>query len=286
MVVKNENHGKIGIMSTKIVILSDNRACSALVGAEHGLAVYMECAAGRFLFDTGASAQFISNARALGVDLAEVDYCLISHGHSDHIGGLQAFLDINSKAKVILSAQIPGAEYVSVRRIRHSITSHIDFEKYGARMVFIEENATVGNIHIFANIACRHPLPLGDKNLLIRDATQQFVPDDFRHELAFLVDGVLFTGCAHSGILNILESVQQPPAVSIGGFHLLDSGADQNFESDEQLERLAHHLAAGYPQTVFYTGHCTGDRCFRILSAANPRIRQFHCGDVIELDEA
>ena len=153
MVVKNENHDKIGIMSTKIVILSDNRACSALVGAEHGLAVYMECAAGRFLFDTGASAQFIGNARALGADLAEADYCLISHGHSDHIGGLQAFLDINSKAKVILSSRIPGAEYVSVRRIRHSITSHIDFAKYGARMVFIEENATVGNIHIFANIA-------------------------------------------------------------------------------------------------------------------------------------
>lgn len=273
-------------MTHKIVILSDNRACSALVEAEHGLAVYMECDEGRFLFDTGASAQFIGNAHALGVDLAEVDYCLISHGHNDHIGGLQAFLDINSKAKVILSARIPGAEYVSVRRLRHSITSHIDFAKYGSRFVFIEQDTVLGDIHIFANIARRHPLPLGDKNLLIRDHRQQFVPDDFRHELAFVVHDVLFTGCAHTGILNILESVQRPVTVSIGGFHLLDSDATQRFESREQLQHLAHHLAANYPQTLFYTGHCTGDHCFSILAEANPHIKQFRCGDVIDLGDA
>ena len=99
----------LGIMSTKIVILSDNRACSALVGAEHGLAVYMECASGKYLFDTGASNLFIDNARALGVDLAEVDYCLIEHVQSDSVGGLRAFLDIKSKDHVILGARNPGA---------------------------------------------------------------------------------------------------------------------------------------------------------------------------------
>lgn len=75
-------------MDTRIFILSDNRTDNPLLQTEHGLSVYMECGVGKLLLDTGASDLFIHNAEALGIDLREVDYCLISHGHNDHIGGL------------------------------------------------------------------------------------------------------------------------------------------------------------------------------------------------------
>lgn len=109
-------------MERRIIILSDNRTDTPLLGTEHGLSAYMEYGGRRYLLDTGASDLFMLNAEKLGVDLGEVDYCLISHGHNDHIGGLSAFLEMNHKAKVILSSEIPGAEYASVRRYLHSIT--------------------------------------------------------------------------------------------------------------------------------------------------------------------
>ena len=269
-------------MKGKIVILSDNRTNNEGLLTEHGLAVYLESSSGKFLFDTGASEIFIHNAEALGIDLTDVDYCMISHGHSDHIGGLPAFLELNKKAKVILSAHIPGAEYVSDRRGRHSITGNVDFGQHPHRFVFVEKDMVIGDIHIYANIAQRHDLPMGDRNLLIRNAEGGYVADSFCHELAFLVDGVLFTGCAHNGILNIMEAVGEKVRISIGGFHLLDSHLNQEYETDEQLHSLAEHLAENYPDTLFYTGHCTGDHCFGVLSASHPHLHQFQCGAIIE----
>ena len=114
-------------MDTRIIILSDNRTVNPLLEVEHGLSVYMEYNGRKYLLDTGASDLFIRNAEKLGVNLCEVDYCLISHGHNDHIGGLSVFLEMNHRAKIILSDEIPGAEYASVRRYHHSITGNVVF---------------------------------------------------------------------------------------------------------------------------------------------------------------
>ena len=62
----------------------------------------------------------------------------------------------------------------------------------------------------------------------------------------------------------------------IGGFHLFRS-------SDEDVRGLASRIKdAGI--TELYTGHCTGERAFRILrEELGQTVRQFHCGMVMEL---
>ena len=154
-------------MDTRIIILSDNRTDNPRLETEHGLSVYLEYNGRKYLLDTGASDLFMRNAEKLGVDLGEVDYCLISHGHNDHIGGLPAFLEVNHKAKVILSSEIPGAEYASVRRYLHSITGNVDFQKHRDRFVFIKEDSYVDGIHVYTHLAHHHAQPLGDRTLLI-----------------------------------------------------------------------------------------------------------------------
>src|SRR3954453_16842493 len=56
---------------------------SALVTVRHGTTVT------RFLFDTGLSPDaMLVNADRLGVDLADIQAVVLSHGHFDHAGGL------------------------------------------------------------------------------------------------------------------------------------------------------------------------------------------------------
>ena len=83
----------------KWTVLSDNRTQNPSLETEHGLSILLETEKHRFLLDTGASDVFIRNAEKMGIDLSMVDYVFISHGHSDHAGGLLHLMAIMTKRR-------------------------------------------------------------------------------------------------------------------------------------------------------------------------------------------
>ena len=83
----------------RLVVLADNRTLSRDLQTEHGLCVYLETDQHKILLDTGASDIFIQNANKLNINLQAIDYVFISHGHSDHIGGLPYFLKSTEQLK-------------------------------------------------------------------------------------------------------------------------------------------------------------------------------------------
>lgn len=95
----------------KWTVLSDNRTCNDQLQTEHGLSILLETEHHRILLDTGASDVFIRNAEQLGTDLSTVDYVFISHGHSDHAGGLQYLVERNRKAKVLVSPDAMSGKF-------------------------------------------------------------------------------------------------------------------------------------------------------------------------------
>ena len=86
----------------KITFLSDNITENPKCLAEWGLSVYIETGEKKVLFDLGASSMFVRNAKKLRIDLSEADLAVISHGHYDHTGGMEAFAEINGKAPVYI----------------------------------------------------------------------------------------------------------------------------------------------------------------------------------------
>ena len=269
----------IVMLKMKWTVLSDNRTCNDLLQTEHGLSVLLETEHHRILLDTGASDVFIRNAERLGADLRTVDYVFISHGHSDHAGGLNHFMEINDKAKVIVSPDALKEKYYSKRRYMHSITTEWP-EIPQERLLTIEHSESIGDdIFILAHIPQIHPMPEGNQHLFVENPDGSCVNDDFRHELALYTDGLLFTGCAHSGLENILAACPIPVSEVVGGFHLLDG-----HESEEELLALAHRLKSHYPQTRFFTSHCTGDAVFMTLqSVMDDQIHAFSCGTTINV---
>ena len=252
-------------------VLSDNRSYDSCLFTEHGLSVLLQTERHKILLDTGASDVFVRNAEQLGIDLSDVGYVFISHGHSDHAGGLRYFLEHNQNAQVIVSPDAMSGKFFSKRGNLHSITT--EWPEIGEdRLVLIDQTCEIlEGLHVIAHIPQKHPMPKGNQNLYIQDADGNYIHDDFRHELA------LYVGCAHSGLENILAACPWPVHTVVGGFHLLDGQ-----ETDDEIKALAQRLKAMYPETQFYTSHCTGDHVFEVMKdVMGEQLQSFRCGTII-----
>ena len=264
-------------VNMKWTVLSDNRSCDDSLETEHGLSILLETDHHRILLDTGASDVFIRNAEKMGIDLSTVDYVFISHGHSDHAGGLKLLMKINNKAQVIVSPNAIKGKFFSKRRYLHSITTEWP-EGNEDRFLMVDKTCEIAKgLHVIAHIRQTHPMPQGNLHLFVENAEGNYINDDFRHEQALYTDGLLFTGCAHSGLENILAACPFPVNTVVGGFHLLD-----DHETTEELAELAKRLTKAYPNTQFYTSHCTGDKVFAIRRAVmGEQLHAFSCGMTI-----
>ena len=235
----------------KIVTLLENTAARCDLTAEHGLSLYIETGDRKILFDAGESGVFADNAEKLGVDLSAVEIAALSHAHHDHGNGLVRFLQVNGAAPVYLSRHAFGLRYNAKGKyigIDPALEGHPRLRFTDGETV-LAEGITLYTI----------PLPPADTAGMTVLEQGVLQPEDFRHEQYLLVaekgKKILFSGCSHKGILNIAKWFQ--PDILVGGFHFM------NVEDETVLKEAAEELLQ-YP-TVYYTGHCTGQKQFEIM---------------------
>jgi len=264
----------------KVTVLSDDIGSDSLK-SEWGLSFHIEFNDRKYLLDTGASDAFIENASTLGLDISDVDCAILSHAHYDHSLGMESFLKINGKAPFHISANVGEncysgrfftRRYIGIpkgvlerypdRFVRHDGVSSID------RDVYLVSHSTPGLSR------------LGLRNRLYVRRGPFYYPDDFAHEqtLVFNTDKglVLFNSCTHSGPGVVFDEVLSAfPGRQIyaffGGLHLFRS-------SDSEIRTVSRQLAESQVKHIF-TGHCTGEHAFTILSEElGSRLEQFHSG--------
>lgn len=270
----------------RITVLIENSPGQWGCVSEHGLSLYVETKKHKLLMDTGASDRFLWNARILGIDITGVDTVILSHGHYDHGGGIPGFLAHNQKALLYMQKTVSGDFYhVEEEQVRYI---GIDQKIPGfARSVLLDGDYRIDSeLFIFSNISGRKLWPEGNK-ILKRKTEEGFIQDRFEHEQCLVIEqdgrSYLFSGCAHNGILNILDRYEEIfkclPDVVISGFHMKKS--DGYSKKDiEHIEKTAQALKQ--TPTLYYTGHCTGDEPYRILKRImGEQIRALHSGDNI-----
>jgi 7,8-dihydropterin-6-yl-methyl-4-(beta-D-ribofuranosyl)aminobenzene 5'-phosphate synthase len=263
--------------------------------AEKGLSLHIQHEDRSILFDTGVKGAIIDNAENLGVDLSSVDMAVISHHHYDHGGGLPLFLEANSKAPIYLKSRRDEKYYFRFLGIFKHYVGLDDrlFAKYSGRFVFVDQFTEISpGVFIITDIGTSHPLPGGNR-LLFSKKGDTWKLDDFEHELILVIqekDGlVVFTGCAHRGILNMLDTVVRkfggiPIKSVIGGFHqILLPVFDTMAASETEEERLGESILS-YSADKVYTGHCTGQKAYRILKRVmGDELSYIGTGSVIEI---
>lgn len=262
-----------------ITVLTDNLPDPGNLSleAEHGLSFYIRTDNASILLDVGETDKFLNNARKLGVDIANVDFLVLSHAHKDHTGGLACFLQNNSKARVFLSSNIGASGYYSNRRqdMRDISIDYRLLQENSDRIVRVSDNIRLTpSVEIISKIPVIHSIPKANRTLFAGKE-----PDTFSHEMALLISeegrDILMSACTHLGLPNTLEACAPVrPAVFMGGLHLVDSDANNRFETEEDYATLAAAIRSQYPGLQIHTGHCTGSNARRILSSLLPQ--QFH----------
>ena len=253
----------------RIVNLIENTPGVADCLYEHGLSFYIETKEHKILADAGKSDNFLHNADVLGIDLKKVNLAFLSHGHYDHSGGLMSFARLNPAARIYMQKSA-GDNYYHVDPNRVEYIG-IDQELLNLEQICLLDGAVEldEEISIFTDVKGRRLWPKGNLNLKKRIGADD-LQDEFEHEqyLVLSQDGkkILISGCAHNGILNILEKYREiygsDPDVVISGFHMMKHNGYT--EEDEAIIReIAEELVK--TKIKLYTGHCTAEHPFELM---------------------
>jgi 7,8-dihydropterin-6-yl-methyl-4-(beta-D-ribofuranosyl)aminobenzene 5'-phosphate synthase len=252
----------------RITVLYDAFGKDPGMKKDWGYSAFIEVNGKRILFDTGDDPQvFAQNVKAKGVDLAKLDFVVMSHRHGDHMGGLTFLLSVNPKVKIyapkegfgIYGSDLPSKFYRKAESLpvemRYYDGSPPEIMKFGtafpgANIELIDKTTEVAPGITLIALVSDAP---GTKEL---------------KELSLAVDTrdgmVLVVGCSHPGIEAIVaEAAKINPHVHLiaGGFHLVVA-------QDPAIEKVATALHDTYKVDYIAPGHCTGEPTFAALQKA------------------
>ena len=235
----------------KLTVLSDAKAMEGY-GSEHGLSFLVEVDGKRILFDTGASDLYKRNAEKLGEDLAKIDTIALSHGHFDHGDGLQ-FIEglplVCHPGCFVKRYRKSGGFYLGLALGEQEVRERFELTLSREPVQLSEHLIFLGEVPRINDFEAQHT------KYILEDGSEDFILDD--SGLVCVTDEglVVISGCAHSGICNLVEhakkvtGVEQVAAV-IGGFHLT--------VVNPQTMRTIVYLKEIKVKRI-YPSHCTQD---------------------------
>lgn len=261
---------------------------------EHGLSLYIKYNDKNILFDAGPSDVLVSNSEKLNINLKDIDYLILSHGHFDHGGGIIPFLQVNSKAKIFIQRNSFKNYYFKNEQDTEYIgLNPVILEKYSDRIVLIDESVynITNDIFLVPNIIIEKEITYNNKAMLINERANIFSQDCFEHEQAMIIKDnnkfYLFSGCSHKGIINIGNSIKRIFNIShidyvIGGLHLVDDPISKAPIKNSELDEVAEYLKNNITQT--YSCHCTGDPAYNYLrNTLHNKIKYLRTGSEITI---
>ncbi len=206
---------------------------------EPGFSCYLACGKKKILFDTGYSGAFLANAGKMGIDLLDLDTVVLSHGHNDHTGGLPFLMNAHLEAAIgkrphrqpAIVAH-PHCFYPRPARDAGNIGCPLDPERIrcGAMVTTTTKPVWLTDTLVFLGEIPRHSDVIPDRGkrrtiLMPGGPEPDHLLDD--SALAYVSDAglVIVTGCAHAGILNVIDCAREVTGADtvrdiIGGFHL------------------------------------------------------------------
>jgi 7,8-dihydropterin-6-yl-methyl-4-(beta-D-ribofuranosyl)aminobenzene 5'-phosphate synthase len=208
----------------KMTIVYDNNPYDHRLTTAWGFACVIDFGGITILFDTGGDgATLLSNMKQLGIPLESIAIIVLSHIHGDHVGGLQAFLEENHDVTVYMPISFPDSLARSV-------------QQSGARAQRVRDAQELApGVYSTGDLKG----PVHEQSLILNTEAGL----------------VIVTGCAHPGVVRIVEKARgvasDDIALVVGGFHLGGHSGSQIDAIVQRFQELGVRFVAPC--------HCSGD---------------------------
>jgi 7,8-dihydropterin-6-yl-methyl-4-(beta-D-ribofuranosyl)aminobenzene 5'-phosphate synthase len=279
------------LKAVKITTLADNSVQASNLLGQWGLSLLLEVGDQRnkihkIILDTGAVKEgLLHNINKLGVDLSDLEYIVLSHGHSDHTATLVELLRIaKGDVKVVAHRHAFLPKFVTKKdgkQIENGVPQGERIENIletGGRLIASEKTfellpgvCATGEIPRITKFEKSSPPILGTKRFTIVDG--KTIPDQVIDDQGLLLNVkgigiIVITGCAHAGVINTLLQAQKITESKriygvIGGFHLANHNDTHIHKTVEAMKKFKLKLISPC--------HCTGFRANCILQQAFPK---------------
>ena len=249
----------------QITVLYDAFGKDSTLQKDWGYAALIEYGGKRILFDTGNNPDILAhNAKAKNIDLAKLDFVVMSHRHGDHMGGLTYLLTVNPRVKIyapkegfgVYGSDLPSSFYrkdgslPSEQRYYNGAPPEImrfGTAWPGANFQLVDKSVEIApDLHLVALVSDKPgTLELRELSLAVN------TPEGM----------VIVVGCSHPGIDKIVEAASTiNPRIHFiaGGFHLVVA-------SDADIDKIVTALHDKYKVEYIAPGHCTGEPAFTAL---------------------
>ncbi|HYA03546.1 MAG TPA: MBL fold metallo-hydrolase [Syntrophobacteria bacterium] len=262
-------------MDWKITVLCENSVATPGLLGEHGFAAYVETPDARILFDTGQGFSLVQNSLRLRKDLRRVSLLGLSHGHFDHTGGLLAFLGLRGPCEIVAHPDVLRERFrwMIVGQEEKLVSIGLPWhEAYlttrGARFRWERSFTEIAaDVYLTGEVPRATAFETGDPKFVVRN-DGGWEPDPFLDDYSLILKTpqglVILLGCAHAGLINILNH-----AISTTGeerIHAILGGTHLGFSPEAQLEETIQELKK-YELKLVATSHCTGQRPIARLAA-------------------
>lgn len=275
----------------EIITLSENTAGGRRgILAEWGLSMLAKAEGRHILLDTGGSVTTVHNADVLGVDLHKVETIVLSHGHYDHTGGLLSVLARvrREEVEIIGHPDIWGRKYSKNKKSGSFKYVGIPFSREALESLGGSFILTPDPTWITEDIVASGEEPTATDFEKVADTLylkegEQFIHDPIADDQSIFLKTdlglVLLLGCAHRGVINILNYARELTGMEqvyliLGGTHLISASEEQIARTIEALKEAGvRHLGVS---------HCTGQQgSARLALAFGERFFYNNAGRII-----
>jgi 7,8-dihydropterin-6-yl-methyl-4-(beta-D-ribofuranosyl)aminobenzene 5'-phosphate synthase len=276
----------------KITVLCENTVGHRTGTGEHGYSAFIETARGNYLFDTGNGHSIVANSLAFDKDLRSIRKIFLSHGHYDHTGGLPDVLNLRKDVDVhghprIFSdrVSVDGEKGKETRRFVGIPYRKGYLELLGARFLFNSDFVEIDSgMFLTGEVPRRTDFEKTDPRLFT-EMDGNISPDTFPDDQSLILDTekglVLVLGCAHSGMINIIDHVTNK--MKKAKFHAILGGTHLDFLTPEQLEASIRSLKQIEVEKIGVS-HCTGMKATsRLYQEFGERFFHGSVGSVLEI---